>query len=224
MPIAHIPGQRAGRLAAAIALSPAERMRQVEAFFLAHPQSDAGPFGLGQAILDFQQWEIASGRIPEAGGSAWWRGVNGMMVLDIASACRGEPPATPAVRAWLSYTGAPDPQAALWHAHQHSLHAGIRACAALLASEPEAEQRFAEIVIDVVDRTALAGTATDNDGLARMTGRFYPVCYPIDPASLPALALMREKTAARLLDVAGEPFENVGMGSTRWDSPRGLNR
>lgn len=217
MPISRIPVPSVGRLTEAIAVSPADRMRQVEAFFAAHPQSGAGLFGLGQAILDFQRWELASGRIGDAGGSGWWRGVNGMMVLDIASACRGDAPATPAVRAWVNYTTARDPQAALWEAHQRSLHAGIRACAALLAAEPEAEQRFAAIVIDVVDRTALAGTATDNDGLARMTQRFYPASYPIGPDDIPELDLMREKTAARLLDGAGRRLENVGMGSTRWD-------
>lgn len=90
---------------------------------------------------------IARIPVPLAG---WWRGVNGMMVLGIASACRGDAPATTAVRAWLD------------------------------------------------DTTA---TRQSPDGTGRP----------------PALAPMREKTAARLLDVAGQPFTNVGMASPRSD-------
>lgn len=211
------PAVAVERLAEAIALTPAARMAAVEALFAASPRSPEGPFGLGRAILDFQVWEVASGRITEnGGGSTWWRAVNGMMVLDITAAARSEDAGSPAARAWLAYPSSPDPQAALWEAHQRSLHAGIRACAALLAVEPEAEQRFAAIVIDVVDRTALSGTATDNDGLARMTERFYPASYPIGPDALPALEQMREKTAARLLDSTGSPFDDVGLASNRW--------
>lgn len=223
MPVSRIPVPSTGRLAEAMALSPADRIREVEAFFAAFPRAGSGTHGLGQAILDFQRWEIASGRIQDAGGSPWWRAVNGMMVLDITAAQCRDAATTPAIRAWQDYTTSPDPQAALWEAHQRSLHAGVRACAALLAAEPEAEQRFAAIVIDVVDRTALAGTATDNDGLARMTQRFYPAVYPVDASSLVALEAMREKTAARLLDGAGRPFANVGMESTRWQ-PAALTR
>jgi hypothetical protein len=191
-------------------------MAAVEAFFAAHPHSGATPFGLGQAILDFQRWEVASGRIADAGGSDWWRGVNGMMVLDIEAAAGHQGPLSPAIHAWREYLTTGEPQLALWEAHQRSLHAGVRACASLLDAEPLAERQFAAIVIDVVDRTALSGSATDNDGLARMTERFYPRLYPIDPDGLPALEEMRTKTAARLLDAGGEPFANVGLDSTRW--------
>lgn len=207
----------AERLADAIALTPAARMETVEAFFAASPRSSEGPFGLGRAILDFQAWEIASGRITASGGgSPWWRAVNGMMVLDIAAAARSEDAWSPAARAWLVYPSSPEPQRALWEAHQRSLHAGILAGAHLLQEEPEAERRFAAIVIDVVDRTALSGAATDNDGLARLTERYYPATYPIGPDALPALEQMREKTAARLLDITGNPFGDVGMDSNRW--------
>lgn len=211
------PHATAEPLAEAIALTPAARMATVEAFFAASPRSSEGSSGLGRAILDFQAWEIASGRIPTSnGGSDWWRAVNGMMVLDIAAAAQGATGPTPAIRAWVDYTTAAEPQRALWEAHQRSLHAGIRAAGALLVAESEAERRFAAIVIDVVDRTALSGSATDNDGLARLTERYYPGVYPIRPDALPALEGMREKTAARLLDPAGAPFQDVGMDSTRW--------
>lgn len=218
VPSGSIPTTAAGRLAEAIALTPAARMAIVEGFFVASPRSSEGAFGLGRAILDFQAWEIASGRIAaNGGGSAWWRAVNGMMVLDVAAATTGEAAGSPAVRTWLAYPSSGEPQRALWEAHQRSLHAGINACAGLLAAETGAEQQFAAIVIDVVDRTALSRAATDNDGLARLTERYYPPTYPIVQDSLPALEGMREKTAARLLDVTGNPFQDVGMTSTRWD-------
>lgn len=214
------PAVAAERLSEAIALTPAARMEAVEAFFAAHPRSAEGPFGLGRAILDFQAWEIASGRIPaNSGGSGWWRAVNGMMVLDIAAAAQRATGPTPAIRAWVDYTTAAEPQRALWEAHQRSLHAGIHACAGLLAAETGAERQFAAIVIDVVDRTALSGTATDNDGLARLTERYYPAHYPIGAEEADVLAeleRMRQKTATRFVDVAGAAFLDVGIDSTRW--------
>jgi hypothetical protein len=211
------PTAAAERLAEAIALTPAARMETVEAFFAANPHSPEGPFGPGRAILDFQAWEVASGRItPNGGGSDWWRAVNGMMVLDIAAAATGQISISPSVRAWLAYPASGEPQRALWEAHQRSLHAGVRACPKLLAAETVAEQQFAAIVIDVVDRTALSGAATDNDGLAQLTERYYPPVYPSGLDALPALEQMREKTAARLLDVGGNPFLDVGIDSSRW--------
>ena len=208
------------RLAAAIALTPAERMEIAADFFTAYPGAPNRPHGLGQAILDFQAWEISSGRIGNGAGSAWWRAVNGMMVLDMAVAGAdddGTP--SPAIAAWRRFTASPgsDAQPALWDAHQRSLHAGIRAAAALLADEPEPERQFAAIVVDVVDRTAIAGTPTDNDGLARMTERFYPAHYPARPADIPALEAMLAKSAARLTGDTGRMFVDVGLDSNRWD-------
>ena len=208
------------RLAAAMALTPAERMETAAAFFTAYPGSPNGSHGLGQAILDFQAWEISSGRIGDGTSSAWWRAVNGMMVLDMAVAAAdddGTP--SPAIAAWRRFAASPgsDAQPALWDAHQRSLHAGIRAAAALLADESEPERQFAAIVVDVVDRTAIAGTPTDNDGLARMTERFYPAHYPARPADIPALEAMRAKSAARLTGDTGRMFVDVGLDSNRWD-------
>lgn len=208
------------RLAAAIALTPAGRMETAAAFFTAHPGSPNGPHGLGQAILDFQAWEISSGRIGNAAGSDWWRAVNGMMVLDMAVAGAdddGTP--SPAIAAWRRFATSPasDAQSALWEAHQRSLHAGIRAAAGLLSSEAQPERQFAAIVVDVVDRTAIAGTPTDNDGLARMTERFYPAHYPALSTDLPALEAMRAKTAARLTGDTGQVLVDVGLDSNRWD-------
>lgn len=199
----------------AIALSPAERRDIVEAFFAAHPGDAAGTFGLGRAILDFQAWETDSGRIAEAGGSDWWRAVNGMMVLDIAEAAQ-DAGGTRGAAPWRAYAKNPC-QSRLWEAHQRSLHAAIALSHDLLANESEAERAFAAIVIEVVDRTALALRPTDTDDLANLTQRYYPAEYPIEPGQLAGLEVLRERTAARLVDTAGRPFEDVGMDSRRWD-------
>ncbi len=203
------------RAEVAIALTPAERNTIVEAFFALHPGAGEGRLGLGQAILDFQAWEVGSGRITESGGSPWWRGVNGQMVLDIAAAQKSAGDSA-AVRAWREYASGLGTQAELWEAHQRSLHAALRLSGHLLANESDAERAFAEIVVDVVDRTALAGRATDSPELAEMTRRYYPWAYPVDPASLAPLESIRERTANRLLAPGGAVFTDVGIASTRW--------
>lgn len=196
-----------GEIDAAIALSPSKRRRLVETFFAANRGGGEGTFGRGRAILDFQGWQVASGRITEDGGSPWWRAVNGMMVLDIEAAA--EP--------WCAYmTSTAAVQAALWEAHQQSLHRALRLVSELLAAETREEQAFAAIVIDVVDRTALAGSATDSAALAQLTERYYPRTYPVEPAALAALQHLREGTAKRLCGPDGVPFADVGMESTRW--------
>lgn len=205
-------------VAAAIALSPAERTRVVESFFVAHPGAGEGRYGLGRAVLDFQAWEVASGRIDGSGGSHWWRGVNGLLVLDIAAALEGLRREDSGVACWLGFAAAPRAsQQALWDAHQRSLHHGVRVCAPLLLDESEAEQTFAAIVIDVVDRTAVANSRTDSGELARLTDRFYPKEYPVAEEALQGIRRMRKRTQDSLRDSDREVIPNVGLESTRWD-------
>jgi hypothetical protein len=210
--------EQAELVAGALALTSSDRTKVAEEFFLAHPGSGTGRFGLGRAVLDFQRWEVASGRLEAAGGSSWWRGVNGLMVLDMIAALRESQEASTSAQAWRVYadTGGPA-QAALWDAHQRSLHAGLKACQNLLVEEPSAERSFAEIVVDVVDRTAVANRASDSDGLSRLTDRFYPKKYPVAPEALAGLRRMRERTKDGLHGPHGEVITNVGMDSTRWD-------
>jgi len=201
----------------AVSISPRQRREVMEAFFADHPGRGEGPHGLGRAILDFQAWQLSSGRVAGPGDSAWWRCVNGFMVLDVAAAMEHSGPASPAVQAWRDFAAdSAAPQSALWEAHQRSLHRALRACAALLEAECSAEQEFAAIVIDVVDRTALADSPTDSPGLARLTERFYPREYPVAPAALPALRLLQESTADRLRGPDGAILQDVGITSTRW--------
>lgn len=205
-----------GRRVRAIALRPEERRAIVEAFFSRCPVGGQGAFGFGQAILDFQAWEIASGRIVSGGGSPWWSGVNGLMVLDILAADDPTTNASPAVGAWRAYAAAGAGQLELWQAHQLSLHAGVGSCAPLLATETKAEREFAAAAIDIVDRTALAGSATDTSALAEFTARYYPESYPIVPEAVARIEAMRARTADRLRDGDGTIFADVGLDSTRW--------
>ena len=185
---------------AALALEPGERTEIVEAFFTTHPGGGSGPLGLGRAVADFVDWEIRSGRITDGGGgSAWWRLVNGAMVLDMRDAAAVDADgnadgagADGAVGSWIAYIrcdGAGAAQETMWTAHQGSLHAGLHAAdrAALLADERHAEREFAGLVVEIVNRTAAHHQATDTADLARMTARSYPQQYPITPQEWAAL-------------------------------------
>lgn len=180
------------RVAAAITLGPEERREVVERFFRAHPGAGTGPLGLGRAVADFVDWEIRSGRIADGGGgSAWWRLVNGGMILDLrdamAAADDAGGPDGP-IGAWAAYSGAVgDTQALMWAAHQASLHTALDAAGELLALESAEEQRFARLVVEVVDQTATACRPTDTDELARHTARHYPDRYPITAEQWQAL-------------------------------------
>ena len=206
-----------GRCTAAMALLPSERRAIVEGFFSVHPGAGEGRFGLGQAILDFQIWEVESERITEGGGSAWWRTVNGLMVLDIADAHQDSASDMTSVRAWQTYALGQGTQSDLWEAHQRSLHTAVRCCGALLERETAAERAFAGVVIDIVDRTALAARRTDSAELAELTRRYYPWSYPAVPAALSGLELLQERTADRLRGGDdGMVIANVGIESSRW--------
>lgn len=202
------------RLERAIALTPGERLVVLETFFAIH---DKVAPGLGRAIVDFLNWQIQSGRIAEGGRqSPWWRAMNGMLVLDIADAMAASPGSC-AARRWRRLAArSEDAQAALWEAHQRSLHGAISTCRGLFRLESPAEQAFARIVVDVVDRTALANRPTDSPELSSLTERFYPGSYPIAESAVAPLERMRARTAEALRARDGSVFDNVGMSSRRW--------
>jgi hypothetical protein len=199
----------------ALSLTPSERSSAVEAFFRANPGPGRDAPGLGRAIRDFLEWQFRSGRIASAGGSPWWCAVNGVMVLDLLAAMAGS--GKPAPLAWRIYGAcAGDAQPTLWQAHQVSLHTGIRRSQGLLEHEPAPERAFANIVIDVVDRTALAGRPTESGELAALVERLYPIQYPIRADAVAPLERMRRKTADALRGADGCAFEDVGLASARW--------
>ncbi|MBW0517548.1 hypothetical protein O181_057263 [Austropuccinia psidii MF-1] len=88
---------------AAIELTPAERLIQAKNF--AH-KYDTTQVTAG--IVEFIEYLISSGRITETSGSRWWRGVNGLMILDLCEAdealsCGERLEGLPAtVQPWLS--------------------------------------------------------------------------------------------------------------------------
>lgn len=152
----------------------------LEEFFSRWPGTDVGRPGLGRALLDFQAWEIDSGRLADDDGSPWWSAVNGWLVLDLDAARRGVP------GPWFDYTLAEpaDQQDALWVAHQQSIEAGVRAAAPLLRAEPPEERSFTRLALAVVEAAAALGYPTSGDGLGRQTRATYPSAYPSTAAAL----------------------------------------
>jgi hypothetical protein len=155
----------------------------MESHFARWPGTDSHPLGLGRALVDFQDWEISSGRLSDDGGSPWWSAVNGRLISDLEDAAAG------ARGPWADYMSCDgsDPeaaQAALWHAHQHSINAGALAAAGLLESEPDVEREFAGIALAVVDMAAGLGHRTSSGALGRQTRGLYPRAYPSTEADL----------------------------------------
>lgn len=177
----------ATRLEEAVRLTPTDRREIVEAFFLAHPGSSLTAFGYGTAVLDFVEWEIGSGRIGVR-GSAWWRAVNGSMVLDLRDAHESRP-STAGTALWRGYAHSKNghTQERMWRAHQRSLHAALPAARRFLRHETPAERAFVALVLRIVDRAALACRPTDTPELGALANRFYPLQYPIKRSTLDVL-------------------------------------
>ncbi len=205
---AHGPVQREVILGVALRLSVAERRDVFTTFFAHHPGSARTGPGLGRALVDFLAWEIDSGRVADSGGSAWWKAVNGMMVLDIAAAgTKPEPigrPAWPGVlggstlagaghdqrAAWMRYAAAETDaqQAELWRAHAASMVRAVDLAAPLLGAESDAERSFVAVVLRVLDGATRRCVATDSPDLGDQVRHRYPDGYPISTDELAALA------------------------------------
>lgn len=151
--------------------------------------------GLGRAVIEFQEWEISSGRIGDRNGSDWWATVNGQLVADLIEASDelqgldasgpepgSRPDPRPSVAAWVTYAlaGPGDSQRALWDAHELSINDGAALAEALLVDEPPAEQEFARIVLRVVKRAASDCVPTDDGNLGMLASVLYPSTYPTD--------------------------------------------
>ena len=216
------------------ALSSGARKKIASAFRAAVPGSDE----VGGIEL-FLGWEISSGRIS---GSAWWRAVNGRLMLDMQAATeaildRGVMRASsssPTVQAWIAYAQGASQGAskqtqrdAYWLAHQLSLHEGIRSSGMLLQAESADEQAFIETVVENVDLTALSGIRPDGFVAQKLMGgflngapgplswflpAFYPDSYPAGPNSAVDGSIIGL--------FAGDQHEaNVMQGLTGVDSP-----
>jgi hypothetical protein len=214
-------------------VSEKDRLSDARDFFRRYPGTSGGEFGFGTALIDFEMWESASGRLSKHGGSAWWRAVNGVMSLNMREAedllAKGQTRSDdPGVQAWMDYAllsqqdvPADVEQRAFWRAHQISLHQGTRAALNLWAREAyedPAEGAFMNTVVKNVDEAALANAGSGSGlfgagMLDRGVALAYPDHYPAD--------VVDEIRAGMLSDLyntaAGREHPNTGVMSTRWD-------
>jgi hypothetical protein len=188
-------------------LTIADRRNVLAAFFERWPGRDQRPPGLGLALVEFQEWEIESGRLADRAGRAervgsdWWAVVNGWLVLDLAAALEAPLPdtTTPADDdPWIAYQHASPEheQAALWAAHQHSIETGAHAAAPALADEAIEEQEFAELALGIVDAAAAMAYPTSDSSLGHQTRTLYPSRYPCPPEDLDAVRRSFEAMAS----------------------------
>ncbi len=219
---------------AAIDLSPSDRLQLLNTFFgFEDPIRMFMRDGVeGAGLVVFTAWEITSGRITgdRDDGSAWWRAVNGLMLLDMQATDRslatGTTTSDPAVQAWIDYRAAPswspEAQQALWKAHQVSLHEAIDASADLLAEESALERAFIGIVVENVDISALYNYPSTPLGAAGMDiylSNVYPD-YLATQQSGPALAFAH---VAPFLTDSLEEYSQlkvnnlIGLTSDLWD-------
>ena len=129
-------------------------------------------------MADFVAWQVVSGRVADA-GSAWWRAVNGLMMLDVDDARRRRGP-------WCAYARRPN-QRGFWAAHRASLDAAVAAAASLLSVEPATERAFIRLALGIVAEAADANPSSDTADFERAIARFYPRAYPISSRELDAL-------------------------------------
>jgi len=233
-----LPVATPARLADARAVLPTKRFKILKSFFSQYGGEKDG-LGYGEALNTFMEWEQRSGRLRRRGGDPWWMAVNGSMMLDMAEAQRllkrnqRARSANPAVQAWIAFaTSKKDRQKKLWHAHQVSLHAGIRAADrdGLYDALPPNEQRFVEQVVENVDLTALSNMSSGSIGRRDLSGTVAAIgmdeyldrVYPDGPVATEADLERVEDWAMPgvLMDPSGVKYLEaggvIGMESTKW--------
>lgn len=247
--ISQLPRTDPARRAFVHELTPSERSDSLVHFFtlvdghatLGSPMADArrgqrlpgAGIGMGSDLLQFQQWLDRSGRLAPAGGSGWWKAIDGSMLLDMDAAARmlvarrtqaNSPDA--AVQGWLEFartgTGPTVPrterQRMLWTAHQRSIHAGIAANRDIFATESRRERVFIANTMKSLDTVALANWPTDRTLRAdAWFGAYlrtaFPWSYPATPARVAVSELRADRPPFSL--GFGHP-DNIGLASTRW--------
>lgn len=204
-------------------LTVEQRVVIFDRFFTQYGGSGAG-FGYGAAAVQFLDWEIASGRVRNKGGSDWWEIVNGRMAVDLRTAAnnlaRGAPAETKAVAAWMTFaksaaTGGAR-QRLFWAAHQLSLHEGITFAYAQTPRLSHDEFQFVQVATQLVDLAALGNRSSKDQGfftIRNIVGTDYPTDYPASSSDVYSLA--EDEWLAK--QVHALPKEgNVGLASTRW--------
>ncbi|OAV98542.1 hypothetical protein PTTG_25584 [Puccinia triticina 1-1 BBBD Race 1] len=207
----------------AVEMTIADRLAKARLFAKTYGNMTAG-------IVEFIQFLVCSGRIAEQGGSQWWRGVNGLLILDLIDAEEALGSSTltvastsPAVQHWVNYSiywqQTPIPnlfkaQRLWWKAHQTSLHYGIHAFPELLLLEPRIEINFITCVcVPNVDLTALLNIPTSLKLIKIYTIIAYPHHYPAKILAVLKALILAPAYYARIV---GLP-KNIGLDSTRWE-------
>lgn len=137
---------------------PASRFAMREAFYRRWGKSDGGGEGIGRSELDFMRWEMQRGvlRTPSAGGSHWWRKVNGGLLFDarLAELVEDESPGlasgSTATEHWRTFMRSSDALAwpRLWYrAHNASIASGYVAAQEEAEAEPWSERVFVNMVL-----------------------------------------------------------------------------
>lgn len=191
---------------------------------------------LTDGILEFLEYLIHSGRITEAGGSKWWRGCNGFLVLDLIDADAALRSRTalddvfslsPAVKLWInfalnssrsrsSFSHRLESQKLWWLAHQTSLHHAISVFSEFLVKEPKIETQFITcIAIPNVDLVALLNIPTNLKLIKLYTCLAYPKSYPSKRRQFIKAVLLAPTIYARILGATPGAL-NIGLESTRW--------
>jgi hypothetical protein len=188
----------AARADGAVPDDPAQRYQLTQHFYehggLGHGYGVEYGFGKGQ--LDFTTWEYNRGVLADAGGSSWWRAVNGLLLRDMleahyldAAGLRDCTASTPSAEAWLAYLR--QPSSSTWYvAHNASISAGYEQFEALAEDEPLAEQI---VMANTLYRVTLADfMITTSDFISRLSdpggpavdwitsiASLYPTTYPL---------------------------------------------
>jgi hypothetical protein len=181
--------------------------------------------GIGRSELDFMRWEIDRGalRSPSAGGSHWWRKVNGGLLFDARLAelvLDRAPDVDPglASRHWMAFMRSSDQSewSRLWYrAHNTSIASGYLAAVEEALQEPHSERVFINMVLY---RVLYAQALVEGEALG-LLGRFladprmpsvealldlpgyYPDHYPMTPGELRDVQARGHSLGADLLDV-----------------------
>ncbi|HWO60556.1 MAG TPA: hypothetical protein VNO31_11045 [Umezawaea sp.] len=164
----------AADVVAAVRDDPAARLALASRFY----DGAEGIRPYRRAELAFMRWQIRRGVLDpptaSAGGSPWWRAVNGDLLRDTAEAqlrLRGDDRSTPSARVgrWMRFLRVPSPRT--WYrAHNSSIVAGYLAHRDLADLENAAERFFMNVALL---RVLYADCLVSRPRLA--LGRFAPV-------------------------------------------------
>jgi hypothetical protein len=144
---------------------PYARLAMAASFYRDHGGAD---FRYERAPLAFMHWEVRRGVLNPlaAGGSAWWRGVNGCLLRDAEEArliveAGGQSPSNPAVERWLAFIRAPA-RSSWYAAHNASIARGYIEYAETARSEVPLEQL---LINNTITRVLFAEALEDGQRL-----------------------------------------------------------